>query len=64
MIASLAFLLYPCPSESEAHLTFFNSDSFCNSVMGSAPGDNTKITGVLLVESENDLVRSNGGGET
>ncbi len=31
--------------------------------MGSAPGDNTKMTGVLFVESEKDLARSKGGGE-
>jgi len=31
--------------------------------MGSAPGDNTKMTGVLLVESEKDFDRSNGGGD-
>jgi len=31
--------------------------------MGSAPGERTKITGVLLVESEKDFARSKGGGE-
>lgn len=43
-------------------MTFFWSANFTNSDIGSAPGERTKIIGVLFVESENDLAKSNGGG--
>lgn len=62
MIATKAFGPWPYPKDNDFYLTFFWSASFYNSDIGSAPGDSTKITGVLFVESANDFERSKGGG--
>ena len=40
----------------------WSSENFSNEAIGSAPGDNTKMSGAQLCESANALPRSKGGG--
>ena len=55
---------WPWPSEivSILSLISLSAASFWRAAIGSAPGDRTNVSGVLLVESPNDPKRSNPGG--
>ena len=62
-----AVLTCPCPREMVLNLFPENPLSSANLsrlAIGSAPGERTKIKGMMFFESAYDLARSKGGGST
>ena len=58
-------LTWPCPREMELNLSPLkplSSANFSSAIVGSAPGESTKMSGAQQFESPYDLARSNGGG--
>ncbi len=57
----------PCPREMELNLVPpkpWSSANLRSAIVGSAPGDSTKMSGAQQLESAKLLLRSNGGGST
>ena len=52
----------PYKYDKRPRFSTWSSANFNSAATGSAPGDSTKINGVILVESLNDPGRSKGGG--